>query len=264
MKRIFQLMAVAACLALNLGCSATGKRDSFIFTADLPENFFYVATVYYKPAAGQTCTVPPRQNLATEFNRHWRTEYKLDSQIDLYRTINGCEMALHRVSLSIKATYGKDYGDMSSDFGGIAVRNWANDKYKGTFNAQGDGEFFGRCQWWFRTIGKKRYITKILNCLNTDSQGVQFGARPFAAYTLEELAGKTIRLKISLASKEKPGWGDTWVEVPGGWKRCMGKSFTDQPGYCDGNYTDFSTFKMPDGRICTIYPGCTENNETAK
>ena len=263
MKRTFQLVALTACLALTLGCSATGKRDSFTFTADLPKDFFYVATVYYKPAAGQTCTVAPRQNLAKEFNRHWRTEYKLDSQIDLYRTINGCEMALHRVSLSIKATYGEDYGDMSSDFGGIAVRNWTNDKYKGTFNAQGDGEFFGRCQWLFRTIGKKRYITKILNCLNTDSQGVQFGARPFAAYTLEELAGRTIRLKIKLAEEEEPYMGDTWIKLPNGWKRCMGDNFEDQDAFCLGNYKNFSTFKMPDGRICTVYPNCTETNEVS-
>ncbi|WP_269086218.1 hypothetical protein [Pseudomonas frederiksbergensis] len=36
------------------------------------------------------------------------------------------------------------------------------------------------------------------------------------------------------------------------------KGFEDQPAYRNGNYTDFSTFKMPDGRSCTIYPGCTE------
>ncbi|MEO6675763.1 MAG: hypothetical protein ABIO21_00180, partial [Pseudomonas sp.] len=76
-----------------------------------------------------------------------------------------------------------------------------------------------------------------------------------------QLPGKTVRLKIKLADEEKPAWGDTWVEVPGGWKRCMGKGFEDQDAFCFGNYKDFSTFRMVDERVCTIYPGCTENKE---
>ena len=82
--------------------------------------------------------------------------------------------------------------------------------------------------------------------------------RPVGAYTLDQLPGKTVKLKIKLADEERPGWGDTWVKVPNGWKRCMGKSFEDQDAYCFGNHKDFSSFKMPDGRDCTIYPGCTE------
>jgi hypothetical protein len=41
----------------------------------------------------------------------------------------------------------------------------------------------------------------------------------------------------------------------------MGEGFEDQRGYCNGNYKDFSTFRMVDERICTIYPGCTENKD---
>ncbi|MEG1545605.1 MAG: hypothetical protein RR382_13975, partial [Tannerellaceae bacterium] len=82
--------------------------------------------------------------------------------------------------------------------------------------------------------------------------------RPAAAFTPDQLPGKTVRMKIRLAEEERPGWGDTWVKVPNGWKRCMGKGPDDQRAYCNGNYTDFSTFQMVDGRQCTIYPGCTE------
>ena len=81
---------------------------------------------------------------------------------------------------------------------------------------------------------------------------------PVGAYTLDQLPGKTVKLKIKLADEEQPGWGDTWVKVPNGWKRCIGEGPEDQRGYCNGNYKDFSSFKMPDGRDCTIYPGCTE------
>jgi hypothetical protein len=64
-----------------------------------------------------------------------------------------------------------------------------------------------------------------------------------------------------LAEQEKPAFGDTWVKVPDGWKRCMGKAFEDQDAFCFGNYKDFSTFRMVDERICTIYPGCTEDKD---
>ncbi len=106
--------------------------------------------------------------------------------------------------------------------------------------------------------GPYRRIVKLLDCKKTDEHGTFARGRPFAAYTLDQLPGKTVRMKIELAAEERPGWGDTWVKVPNGWKRCMGESFEDQRAYCNGNYTDFSTFQMVDGRICTIYPGCTE------
>ena len=91
-----------------------------------------------------------------------------------------------------------------------------------------------------------------------DDQGAVTKGRPVGAYTLDQLPGKTVILKIKLADEERPGWGDTWVKFPNGWKRCMGEGLEDQRGYCHGNYTDFSSFLMPDGRSCSIYPGCTE------
>ena len=107
-------------------------------------------------------------------------------------------------------------------------------------------------------MGPKRRIVKILDCKATDAQGKRDRGHPFSAYTLDQLQGRTVRMKITLAAEERPGWGDTWVQVPGGWKRCMGKGFEDQDAFCFGNQSDFSTFKMPDGRTCTIYPNCTE------
>ncbi len=92
-----------------------------------------------------------------------------------------------------------------------------------------------------------------------DETGVRRKAKPFVVYTLDQLPGKTVRLRIKLADEELPAIGDTWVKVPGGWKRCLGDNFEDQYAFCYGNYKDFSSFRMPDGRNCTLYPGCTEN-----
>ena len=261
MKDMIQHMVVGCSLAVIAGCSAIEKTDSFTLTADLPPNFAYVAKVRYKPAVGETCTVPAKENKADVFNREWRTEYQPNSQIKLYQTVNGCLLALSSIRVDINATYGKDRGDVGEDFGAILVGVQPDDQFNGALNASGESEFFGECQWRFRTVGKLRRIVKLLDCRNTDAQGIPFGPKPLLTLSLEELAGKTVRLKIKLAEEEEPAWGDRWVKVPGGWKRCMGKGFEDPRGYCDGDYTNFSTFHMPDGRSCTIYPGCTENLE---
>ena len=263
MKRVIQSLFLGSCLALTGGCSATGNTNTFILTADLPPNFAYAARANYVPAKGETCAVADGRNTQISFNvEEWRTEYKPDSEVELYRTVSGCPLVLYSIELNIYAKYGKDRGDFGSDFGKIAVRTHLDERDKGTFNAAGESEFYGQCQWLFRTSGSLRRIVKILDCKDTDAQGNLTRGHPFAAYTLDQLPGKTVRLKIKQAAEEEPFMGDTWVKVPGGWKRCLGDSFEDQDAFCNGNHKDFSTFRMPDGRdTCTIYPGCTENKE---
>jgi hypothetical protein len=140
----------------------------------------------------------------------------------------------------------------------VVIRDELEDQYKSAFNETGESTFYGQCLWLFRTSGKPRILRKILDCKATDAKGELKRGRPFSAYPLDQLPGKTVKMKIMLAEEERPYMGDTWVKVPNGWKRCMGDNFEDQHAFCFGNYTDFSTFKMVDGRICTIYPGCTE------
>ncbi|ROL77123.1 hypothetical protein BLX41_13280 [Pseudomonas protegens] len=263
MNALIQRLFLSGCLILTSGCSAMGQSDSFTLSADLPVDFTYEATAAYVPAPGETCSVPGGKNTRIGINRKWQESYTRDSEIVLRRTVSGCPLVLQYVEFYINATYGKDWSEFARDFGKILVRDYLQDRDKGTFNATGESEVPGQCQLLFRTIGPKRYITKLLTCKSTDAQGKVTRGQPFAAYTLDQLPGKTVRLKIKLADEEEPGWGDTWVKVPGGWKRCMGKSFEDQRAYCNGNYTDFSTFRMPDGRICNIYPGCTENKEVS-
>ncbi|WP_085694944.1 MULTISPECIES: hypothetical protein [unclassified Pseudomonas] len=244
-------------LAMLMGCAA-GEPNTFTFTADLPPGFAYVAAVHYVPEKGQTCTVERRDNLAPVFNSQWRTDYRPDAEITVRKTVKGCPLVVRKIALQIYAKYGKERGDFSRDEGMVIIRDVLEERYKNTFNPEGESFIYSQCEWWFRTAGKTRILRKILDCTTSDDQGARKQGKTFSAYTLDQLPGKTVKLKVRLAKEEKPGWRDTWVKVPNGWKRCMGESYEDQRAYCRGNHTDFSTFKMPDGRVCAIYPGCTE------
>ncbi|CAI8921245.1 Lipoprotein [Pseudomonas sp. IT-P171] len=254
---MLKFSALACCITLITGC-AKSQPNTFTFTADLPPNFAYKAIAEYVPAKGETCTVPGGRNTAVGYNMKWRESYTSNSEIAMYRTVSGCPLVISRIKLEINSSYGKERGDFGGDFATVVIPNEVEEKYKSGFNEAGESTFYGQCQWLFRTSGEPRILRKILDCKSAEANGELDRGHPFSAYTLDQLPGKTVKMKIKLADEEKPGWGDTWVKVVGGWKRCMGKGFEDQDAYCFGNHTDFSTFKMVDGRICTIYPGCTE------
>ncbi|MNE74622.1 hypothetical protein D3C80_1707120 [compost metagenome] len=165
---------------------------------------------------------------------------------------------IRRIELEIFGRYGKARGDFGADIASVFIRDKVEDQYKSIVNEAGESSFYGECQWLFRTMGPKRRIVKLLNCKTIDAQGERGTSQPFAAYTPDQLPGKTVKMHIKLADEERPAIGDTWVKVPNGWKRCMGDNFEDQYAFCFGNYKDFSGFQMPDGKQCTIYPGCTE------
>jgi hypothetical protein len=256
-KSLFKSPVLGCCFALTTGC-ATSQPNTFTFTADLPPDFIYQAIAVYVPAKGETCTVPGGRNTEVGYNMKWRENYKPNAEIALRRTVSGCPLVIRRIELKIYGIYGKDRGDFGTDIASVFIREEVEDQYKSVVNEAGESTFYGECQRLFRTVWPKRRIVKLLNCKTINAQGERGRGQPFAAYTPDQLPGKTVRMNIKLADEERPGWGDTWVKVPNGWKRCMGKGFEDQRAYCNGNYTDFSTFLMPDGKQCTIYPGCTE------
>jgi len=259
-KQVLQCLTLGTCLALTVGCSAVSKPNTFTFVPDLPPNFRYDLTATYVSAQDQTCSVPGGKGTQLGFNKT-NMKYEGTSEIPLYRTVSNCPLALNHVEIKVIGVFGPERSDSSYDYASFAVRPELLERHMGTFSDDGTGEFFGECMWFFRTVGPKRYLIKLLTCKKMDAQGNVGRSRPFTAYTLTQLSGKTIKLRIRLSEEEEPYMGDTWVKVPNGWKRCMGKSFEDQHAFCYGNHKDFSTFRMVDERVCTIYPGCTENKD---
>ncbi|QVW25384.1 hypothetical protein KJF94_07375 [Pseudomonas hormoni] len=256
-KLLLKLSALSFYITLITGC-AKSQPDTFILTADFPPNFAYKAIAEYVPANGETCTVPGGRNTAVGYNMKWRESYTPDSEIAMYRTVSGCPLVIRRIKLDINASYWTHRGDFGGDSAMVIIRDDLEEEYKGTFSDAGESTFYGHCQWLFRTSGAQRRIVKILDCKAANARGEPERGRPVSGYSLDQLPGKTVKMKITLADEERPAIGDTWVNVTGGWKRCMGDNFEDQYAFCFGNDKDFSSFRMPDGRQCTIYPGCTE------
>ncbi|EPO7864614.1 hypothetical protein ACUHOU_005781, partial [Pseudomonas aeruginosa] len=159
MIRTLKNMTLASCLALAQGCTALGTSNSFTVTADLPPEFTYEATATYVPANGETCTVPGGKDTQIGYNSG-REKYERDSKILLRRTVSGCPLVLQNIYFYVYGWYGKDWGDFGRDSAMIAVREKLVEVKKGTFNAAGESEFSGQCQFLFRTVGKLRRIVK--------------------------------------------------------------------------------------------------------
>lgn len=243
--------------ALLVGC---GDKQSNTFTliGELPPNFSYSASTWYVPDPGAKCEVTDWRRTMPSFNKRWRKEYNPVAVVEIRKVIKGCQMILDRIKITINATYGDSIRDQHGDRANIGVYVTLPERHLRTLKTDTEDTFFGECQWLFRTAGTDRIIRKILDCKKDNERGEKGVGKPFAAYTLDQLPGKTIRMDIRLAAAERPYFKDTWVQFPYGWRRCLGKGKDDVRGYCRGNYSEFSDFIMTGGRVCSVYPGCTE------
>lgn len=260
-----RLLLAGAALALG-GCASLGG-ERFTLQADLPANFKFSGDAYYVPAPGETCGVKPRRNGPAPDRKFFDSDYQGDAhrvefQVPLSDTVDGCPLVLNSMRIDLGAKWGEQrwgsgWSQIGGDYASLVFRDALPAGYPGMPDS-GVREFQGQCMWLFRTQGPNRYIRKVLKCQALDEQGLVRKAPPGGGLQRDQLAGRTVRLVIGLSEEERPYMGDTWVRFPNGWKRCLGKNLEDQYGFCRGNTTDFKSFKMPDGRECTIYPGCTE------
>ncbi|KTC19197.1 hypothetical protein AO391_12190 [Pseudomonas marginalis ICMP 9505] len=246
-----RLILVSAMALVVSGCSIVQPK-SFTFQAELPEHFNISAVTYYESASNEACS-------SHKIINGGQPEGTRLAELTLPLTdgAKGCSMVLKRVALHIEGKWGRRDQDMDMDFAGLSIRDAPSQNVR-TFPNTGPLVFQGQCQWLFRTMGSRRYIVKILQCRALDANGVVQKSLPGAALQRDQLAGKTVKMVLTVAKEELPAVGDSWIKFPSGWKRCIGKGPDDFYGFCRGNTKDFIPFKMPDGSNCTVYPNCTE------
>ncbi|QVM91403.1 hypothetical protein JYG34_25950 [Pseudomonas entomophila] len=251
---------VVAAALLQTSCSEW-QPNTFTLVGELPPNFSYWAGALYEPEPGTPCTVTDWTRTMPEYNRPWLGEYKPEIEIQIRTLIKGCQMVLKTVEIKIFARWSEatrvNRTD-SSTRAGMHIYAEYEGKNKRELKNNYEDTFYGECHWKFRTMGKKRQLRKMLSCRQDVSRGEIGLGIVYAAYTLDQLPGKTIKMNVRLLEEEEPGEGGRWVKFPNGWKRCMGKGFEDPYAFCRGNTSDFSHFTGPNGEICTIHPGCKE------
>ena len=257
--------SVVCVVLIILGCGiAVGvwyarQQNTFMFTVDMPPGFKYKADVHYVPAPGETCTVTDKDSRLPTFNYLWWENYKPTIEIPIYRNPRGCPLVVYNIRLDVYGTYGKSWADFGRASAQVVVKKELDTEiHREVFDVLGVSTFTGECEWWFRTSGKTRVLRKLLNCKDLNEGRPSSRGGPIALYTFDQLANKTIKMKVVMAKEETPYYEGKWVRFPLGWKRCLGEGFEDQHAFCNGNETDFSSFIMSDGTPCTIYPGCTE------
>ena len=251
-KRSLGVWGVVGMLGLT-GCA--GKPvDSFTLEVDLPAEFRFIGGANYGPATGETCMLPRRRGKRPE-RKIFIASYKpvaerVSFQLPLSEVIEGCPTVLRSVDFDLYAKWGKRDTDVGGDLTGFPILDDSDVDELG-MPATGIQELHRRCQWSFRTVGPQHAIIKILKCSYASKVSSLSGL-----VQRDQLPGKTLRMVVTVVGEEEPAVGDNWVAVPGGWKRCKGKNFEDLYAFCNGNTSDFKPIKMPDGRVCDVYPSC--------
>ena len=252
-------MAVVLLVLGGAGIPGCAGRvvDSFTLEVDLPAQFELKTAANYRPATGESCVLPRRRGKRPE-RKVFFTEYKpvasrISYELPLAETVEGCPLVLRSVEFGFYAKWGARDTDVGGDDAYISISDHLDIP---GMQEKGVKELSGQCQWLFRTVGPFHAIRKILQCRSVNSLGQLQTTRVGGTAQRDQLRGRTLRVMLKMTDEERPAFGDNWVAVPGGWKRCKGIDFADLDAYCNGNNTDFKPIKMPDGRICNIYPTC--------
>ena len=258
--RLLRVLLVSAMAFVVSGCSLA-QTESFTVQAELPENFTVNGTAYYEPAPGERCMAPSGEERRGPGRKFFKSEqpktaHLLEFKVPLTDTAHGCSMVLQDVELAIRGQWGKRDLDMGLDSAALAI---TDELLEGapSLSTSESLVFQGQCQWFFRTVGSKRYIRKILQCRALDTNGVVQKSLAGGALLRDQLAGKTVKLVLTEVKEELPYFDRYWIKTIRGWKPCKGNWGRDIEELCV-TPPQFKPFKMPDGRDCTVYPNCTE------
>ena len=251
--QLLRVLFASAMAFVVSGCSLA-QPEHFTFQAEMPENFTISPVAYYASNSGDSCSsknrIQSEQSIGTR-----PVEFKLP----LTDTTRGCSMVLTNVVLHIEGQWGKRELDMSLQRAGLSIVDEPTETLR-PFPTSGPLVFQGQCKWFFRTVGSKKFIRKILQCRALDTNGVVQKSLAGGALQRDQLAGKTVKLVLTVADIEEPYYNGWWLETPKGWKACTGLWGTNNEELCVKPYKFIKSFKMPDGRDCTVYPNCTEED----
>ena len=259
MNRRLRGVLVALGMGGLTGCTAA-PINHFTLEVDLPAEFRFKGAANYSPDLGQDCLLPRRRGKRPErkiFTAHYKpVAERVSYDLPLTETIEGCPTVLRSVEFNFYAKWGARDSDVGGELSAIYFAGPLESEGVDGMPASGVQVLTGQCMWLFRTVGRLHAIRKLLECKALDAQGGRLKMRAGGLVQRDPLLGKKLRLVLAVTDEEEPAFERRWIAVPGGWKRCRGKSFEDLTGACISNNTNFKPIMMPDGRICDVYPTC--------
>ncbi|MEZ2876427.1 hypothetical protein ACBQ28_14920 [Pseudomonas lundensis] len=257
-----QTVCLGALALVMSGCSMTPPK-TFTVRAEVPENFTVTGTADYVPGPGESCT--GRSGKPFRIGRlHFKPEqpntaHQVEFKVPLTDTEHGCPTVLQELTMNIEGQWGKRERDMSLASAGFFISQEPSALSPATSTPQAQ-VFNGQCQWLFRTVGSKRVIRKILQCRAVGANGEMEKRMIGGRLHRDQLADSTVKLVLSVAKEEEPYFNRYWIKTAAGWKPCKGNWGRDIEELCISP-PQFKNFKMPDGRDCTVYPSCTEQEQ---
>ena len=257
-----QALCLGALALVMSGCSMTPPK-TFTVRAEVPENFTVTGTADYVPGPGESCT--GRSGKPFRIGRlHFKPEqpntaHQVEFKVPLTDTEHGCPTVLQELTMNIEGQWGKRERDMSLASAGFSISQEPSALSPATSTPQAQ-VFNGQCQWLFRTVGSKRVIRKILQCRAVGANGEMEKRMIGGRLHRDQLADSTVKLVLSVAKEEEPYFDRYWIKTAAGWKPCKGNWGRDIEELCISP-PQFKNFKMPDGRDCTVYPSCTEQEQ---
>lgn len=242
--KLIRTLLCPSLLGLSLSaCSSLSPLigESFTLEGALPADFSLKAQAHYGVANG--CDGGRRQAKSFEsgFQNNMQ-QYRFTIPVS-YRD-GLCEMRLARVGLFIHGRYGDKDWQQTYDNGGLEIVDKLPKGAPG-FDANGILTRQAECTWWFQQSTARSRLGEISKLLNCRSAGAHLAGN--------ELRDKTVRLEFLVNPEEQPSRERTWVKFAEGWKPCVPK---DGWQSCQEPPV-FKTFIM-NGRVCTVYPNCTE------
>ncbi|WP_371923890.1 hypothetical protein [Pseudomonas sp. ANT_H4] len=212
-----RMLLVSTVFAIS-GC-ALKPADSFNLEVDLPANFRFRGDAVYRPATGETCTLPKRRGKRPEF-KVFDTAGKpvanrVSFDVPLTEQVNGCPLVLGSITFDIYGKWGEHWSAVGGDYAYIHVLDRLESDMP-AMPASGVQELAAQCQWLFRTLGPLHAIRKIMKCNSLDASGQLRMGRAGGVVQREPLRGRTLRMALGLTDQEQPAVDDNWVAVPGG------------------------------------------------
>ena len=233
---------------------------------ETPANFYASYTAYYEPRTPEECqfysvgtggyyTRDGKQK--SETSKTSDLEQTIKFRVPLTYHLGTCTMQLSRLKTSIESANNK---------GSSTSLKIINTTPKTNKNILREKIVRNLCEPSFVILTAHTDFNKLSMYLPCEIANEQWqrseppSHQPdlYKVISLDELRRTPVRYIYRITQNERPLFPKNWRKSDNGWKPCAPISKSLGEGECSHSESIFTNFQTPDGRICTIYPGCTE------